>query len=158
MSNTVREYTVDLIRDATALIEAASRTGVFKLNNYSIVSDVHQKCIAVVTNNTSLDELEGETLVALVKTLEFASNSNGFSISVYRIVVDVINALVSHLSKAFSHLVTVEEKAEDASKGVDDASKGVEDASKGVEDASKGVEDASKGVEDASEGVEEAKE
>jgi Rad3-related DNA helicase len=111
-STDLREFDASLVQDATALVEVASRAGVFKLAYYAIVSDVHSKCLAVVKKSVEPAALAGETLVSLVKLLEFASNSNGFDITMYKVVVNVINSLVAYISKTFPDLVVVKEDEE----------------------------------------------
>jgi hypothetical protein len=106
---------IKVIKDAVLLVEHASRNGVFKLNNFMVVGDLHQKCVQAVKNN-DFSQLDVDTLALLVNILKFSSNSNGFDISLFKAVATIIDSLERYIkSKAQSE----EEEGVDESKQED---------------------------------------
>ena len=96
-----KAFEISHVNTAGALVVIASRAGAFKLPHYAQASQAYKTCMEVVEAGKSeefkLESVNKQSLILVHNVLEFAANSNAFSISDYDTVLSVLVAFREHL-------------------------------------------------------------
>lgn len=96
-----KAFEISHVNAAGALVVIASRAGAFKLPHYAQASQAYKTCMEVVEAGKSeefkLESVNKQSLILVHNVLEFAANSNAFSIGDYDTVLSVLAAFREHL-------------------------------------------------------------
>jgi len=92
---------LEYVSAAGALIVAASRAGVFKLPHYKQAFQAYKSCGEILEvgkkDGFDMESVNKQILILIHNVVEFASNSNGFTIDEYDKVLRVLVAFREYL-------------------------------------------------------------